>query len=335
MHHPKFLLIAVGITALTLGPVSTSLGDFGAAPAFAKGGNGGGNGGGGEGGGGKRESSSKSEKSSDRGNSGSSKSKAASAKSKKSDTKGSKSAQKSAGSKSKQKQAASGSKKKSTVVEASSRPKARDLGKMNGALNANINAVLAHIRNGNLNGPVGLLAGLAIADAEAAEAKTAFAELSALANAHDALTSELNRLEFADLETYLAAVSEEKVSAEDMALISGLIDAAGGLTADGTALATVRPLDTELADAETAASTGATSVTDAEAAILAAWNKDGDPDALLTALRDRLIGHEDEIAAAIAETADDATLTEETAPVVEETTDAGSTEEQSLVSASN
>lgn len=38
-----------------------------------------------------------------------------------------------------------------------------ELGNMNGALNANINAVLAHIRNGNTNGPVGHLAALAVA----------------------------------------------------------------------------------------------------------------------------------------------------------------------------
>lgn len=41
------------------------------------------------------------------------------------------------------------------------------LGNMNGALNANINAVLAHIRNGNGNGPVGHIATLAAASAAA------------------------------------------------------------------------------------------------------------------------------------------------------------------------
>lgn len=42
-----------------------------------------------------------------------------------------------------------------------------ELGNMNGALNANINAVLAHIRNGNGNGPVGHVAVLAAATASA------------------------------------------------------------------------------------------------------------------------------------------------------------------------
>ena len=42
-----------------------------------------------------------------------------------------------------------------------------NLGNMNGALNANINAVLAHIVNGNTNGPVGHLAALAVANVNA------------------------------------------------------------------------------------------------------------------------------------------------------------------------
>jgi len=42
-----------------------------------------------------------------------------------------------------------------------------NLGNMNGAMNANINAVLAHIKNGNTNGPVGMLAGLAVANVNA------------------------------------------------------------------------------------------------------------------------------------------------------------------------
>jgi hypothetical protein len=41
------------------------------------------------------------------------------------------------------------------------------LGNMNGAMNANIKAVLAHIKNGNANGPVGHLAALAVATSNA------------------------------------------------------------------------------------------------------------------------------------------------------------------------
>lgn len=66
--------------------------------------------------------------------------------------------------------------KRSTVVARSESPKARptkgpmhasNLGNMNGALNANVNAVLAHIKNGNTNGPVGHLAALAVANVNA------------------------------------------------------------------------------------------------------------------------------------------------------------------------
>lgn len=46
-----------------------------------------------------------------------------------------------------------------------------ELGNMNGALNANMNAILAHIRNGNTNGPIGGMAALAVADSEAAGAE--------------------------------------------------------------------------------------------------------------------------------------------------------------------
>jgi hypothetical protein len=49
---------------------------------------------------------------------------------------------------------------------------ASELGKMNGALHANENAILAHIRNGNMsNGPVGLMAGYAYATAGSADAR--------------------------------------------------------------------------------------------------------------------------------------------------------------------
>ena len=47
-----------------------------------------------------------------------------------------------------------------------------ELGKMNGALNANENAILAHIRNGNMsNGPVGLMAGYAYHSVGTADAR--------------------------------------------------------------------------------------------------------------------------------------------------------------------
>ncbi len=55
-----------------------------------------------------------------------------------------------------------------------------ELGNMNGAMNANMNAVLAHIRNGNTNGPVGAMALLA-------SARTAQEEAGTYADLYDAL----------------------------------------------------------------------------------------------------------------------------------------------------
>lgn len=57
------------------------------------------------------------------------------------------------------------------------------LGKMNGALNANVNALIAHVKNGNTNGPIGGMAALAVAGyaAEgAAETITLYEDFAAL-----------------------------------------------------------------------------------------------------------------------------------------------------------
>ena len=55
---------------------------------------------------------------------------------------------------------------------------ASSLGKMNGALNANVNAIIAHVKNGNTNGPIGGMAALAVAGyaAEGAAETIALAE---------------------------------------------------------------------------------------------------------------------------------------------------------------
>ncbi len=75
-----------------------------------------------------------------------------------------------------------------------------NLGNMNGALNANTNAVLAHIRNGNTNGPVGLLAGLAVANANAEGAQ----EVIDLAEDFDALQAALEANGYTSVEDYYA-----------------------------------------------------------------------------------------------------------------------------------
>lgn len=188
------------------------------------------------------------------------------------------------------------------VVEGEMHPS--ELGKMNGALNANINAVLAHIRNGQTDkGPVGLLAGLAIADAEAAAILEEATQLQDLADAFDTLDSELEFQDFATVEDYLEAKADGTATEEQMAALDPLIEATGGTTDDGLALAETAPTPDEILAAEEAAQIEADALVDgAEAAILDAWNKDGDEDALLAALRARLALDQDAIAAAIAET---------------------------------
>lgn len=209
----------------------------------------------------------------------------------------------------KSKKSATKAKAKSEVV-AKGKPVAeegvlhpRDLGKMNGALNANINAVLAHIRNGQTTqGPVGLLAGLAIADAAGA---TAMAEAEAMQKLADDIAAVdaamvdagfVDEAGLPDLEAYLLAKEDGTATPEQIATIDGLIEAAGGLDDTGTALAETAPTAEEIAEAIAAAEAV---VGDAEAAIAAALNKDTDMVLLLAALRDKLAPHQEAITAAI------------------------------------
>lgn len=77
------------------------------------------------------------------------------------------------------------------------------LGNMNGALHANENAILAHIRNGNTNGPVGMMAALAAADYRTADARALLdSNLAADYAALDALAQDKGYLDYED---YLAA----------------------------------------------------------------------------------------------------------------------------------
>ena len=76
-----------------------------------------------------------------------------------------------------------------------------NLGNMNGAMNANINAVLAHIKNGNTNGPVGHLAALAVANVNA-EGDQAIIDLR---DAFDTLYSELDGSPYGSVAEYYEA----------------------------------------------------------------------------------------------------------------------------------
>lgn len=180
---------------------------------------------------------------------------------------------------------------------------ASELGKMSGALNANINAVLAHIRNGQTTkGPVGLLAGLAVADGAAAQASAEAAELKELQGTFDELDQAVADAGYASVDEYLQAKADGTATAEEIAAIDPLIDAVGGTDDTGLALAEDRPSDAEIAEAEAAAAEAAEDVAGAEQAIIDAWNKEGDSGALLTGLRDKLKPHQAEIDAAVAET---------------------------------
>jgi hypothetical protein len=197
-----------------------------------------------------------------------------------------------------------------------------ELGKMNGAMNANINAVLAHIRNGQTTkGPVGLLAGLAVADAGEAAAEAKVTELEQLAADFDSLQATVEGAGFETVEEYLQAKQDGTLTEDQLALqgeIDGLITAVGGTDEAGLALAGTKPLPEDIEAAQEGADEAGDMVADAEQAIIDAWKKDGDATSLLTGLRDKLAPHAADIEAAVAETAEE----EETAVLLPEEEDA-------------
>ena len=232
---------------------------------------------------------------------------------------------------------ASGAGKTKTVGSTGMHPS--ELGNMNGALNANINAVLAHVRNGNTNGPVGVVAALAVANSGAEGAAEALAtpEAGEYAAVNAAVAA---NEEYETIEDYLAAKEaggEDFVVDEDIenalanvgtSALNDAVDAnadyasatdyfmakieaeeAGedfvideDIEAASAALGTYDgEVASDLADAEAALEAKA----DAEADILSTWNKNtGDvekEEALIGALNERLEGYEDDIAMAIEE----------------------------------
>ncbi len=229
-----------------------------------------------------------------------------------------------------------------------------ELGNMNGALNANINAVLAHIRNGNTNGPVGHLAAIAAAADGAIGAQDILdqeLEFLALENAlaaanYDSIEDYYAALDgvpgidpimaIDDAAVALAADSENTDLQDalddalafagytgDMALDDYEADVTGtpgaeqdtnlnvaiaGLGGDATMgepIMDVRPAEEDIAGATEALE----AQDDAEADILAYWNKNEDDPAVVTAeeqalldkLYERLEGNEDAIADAVGE----------------------------------
>lgn len=181
-----------------------------------------------------------------------------------------------------------------------------DLGNMNGALNANINAVLAHVRNGNTNGPVGHVAMLAVADANLAEANRTLA----LNDDFVALQDALDASPYASVAEYYAAIDADPTLAiEDLDMA---IEDLGGDVATRLDIGVEPPSPEAVAAAEADLPLLEAAQFDAVAKTADYWNKnpDGSPNLvpedlspeeleLIDDLRDRLIGYENEIAAAI------------------------------------
>ncbi len=170
------------------------------------------------------------------------------------------------------------------------------MGNMNGALNANINAVLAHIRNGNTNGPVGHLAALAVANAGAEGAQDILNQQAEF----DELTLQLGEAGYGSVSDYYLSLSD---GAEPVGPLDDAIIALGG-DPDPLALSPitdVEPDPADVADADTAL----INLTTAEDNILSYWNKNtGDEESeamILEKLNERLEEHEGAILDAIGE----------------------------------
>lgn len=167
------------------------------------------------------------------------------------------------------------------------------LGSMNGAINASINAVIAHINNGNTNGPVGAMAALAMADHNAVGAQGVLD----LSQDFQDLESALAAAGYTDVTSYYSALEG---GAESDPAIDDAITALGGDPSTQTDITAEAPTDTEVADAEDALA----AVTEAEVGIMDAWNKSNDAtdeqkDDLLGALRDQLDAESEAISEAI------------------------------------
>lgn len=161
-----------------------------------------------------------------------------------------------------------------------------ELGNMNGALNANINAVLAHMESGNFNGPVGHMAAVALASAGAAEA--------------DALLSSPEGMEYSAFQRALEASTYETYDAYLAAVENGEAPVNVDLENAHAALGTIDP---DALDLYGAANEELGSLTDAQDALIAYWNKN-DPDSAEDdeKLRAGVMAYIEENSAAISET---------------------------------
>lgn len=201
-----------------------------------------------------------------------------------------------------------------------------ELGNMNGALNANINAVLAHMESGNFNGPVGHMAAVAMASAGAAEADSFLSspegmEYSAFQRALEASPYETYDAYLAAVENGEAPVNVDLENAHAALGTSRLAEALGDypdyqsyldakkadpLLADSAiedAHAALGMIDPDALDLYGAANEELGSLTNAQDALIAYWNKNDpesaeDDEKLLAGV----MAHIEENSAAISET---------------------------------
>ncbi len=262
-------LTAIALSTFALAPLVTLVT---ADAAYAKGGNG--NGGGNGGGNGHGNGGGHSDK--DAGKSGGEKHKSEGVKSKTSKGETSKTSSKHAK-----------SAKSKAVKTTSAKPKQRDplhasqLGKLNGAIHSSPNAKLAHIRNGNLNGPVGMAAGLALADYTYAKAQTAYTDAVQaldLASAFDLINNAPTDQQKADAQALLDNGIDDGQADLDAQSLLDYPDLTDALAmTDGV---TTPPTPEEIAAAQATADAGEPSrdaVTDAESALLASYKGTLDP----------------------------------------------------------
>jgi hypothetical protein len=185
----------------------------------------------------------------------------------------------------------------------------RDLGNMNGAMNANVKAVLAHIRNGNTNGPVGAVAALVSADAKLGDldAQEVLDRAEVWETFDAAVSSALNGTDYVTITDYveakeaagaatlqyqddlaawnesdgayqaaLTALQNGEITEDQLPPEPGLAPTAPDMfvTIDAAeALIGSEPAAERPLDADIASAKG---VTDAESALLALWNKNPD-----------------------------------------------------------
>lgn len=197
--------------------------------------------------------------------------------------------------------------RKAVVVRAKPIPKViktfdhpSNLGKMNGAINSSPQSKLAHIMNGNFNGPVGIAAAYALADyeynnafADYEDTQALIQELEPLSKAYDYVASydaaveELARLDAEDptSDEYLKVAAAADADAYQNALDT-IEEAEAAAVANGTTV-TEEDVDAQLAEATALEEPDAGGLEEAETNLFALYK--GDEESLTESEKELLI----------------------------------------------